>query len=33
VDRAADAVESVVRDGLEPSMNHFNQRRLDASVC
>ena len=33
VDRAADAVESVVRDGLEPSMNHFNQRQSDASVC
>ena len=32
-DRAANAVESVVRDGLEPSMNHFNQRHVDASVC
>lgn len=33
VDRAANAVESVVRDGLEPSMNHFNQRQVDATVC
>ena len=33
IDRASDAIESVIRDGLEAAMNQFNQRPQGASVC